>query len=77
MLLYFLFNFFLYGLIGWGIEEIYCLVMTGHFQEDGFLYGPFKTDVCHCHVSINFNSRDIELTNCTTHRFMCDHSNDG
>ena len=42
MLLYFLFNFFLYGLIGWGIEEICCLVMTGHFQEDGFLYGPFK-----------------------------------
>ena len=42
MLLYFLFNFFLYGLIGWVIEEFYCLVMTGHFQEDGFLYGPFK-----------------------------------
>ena len=42
MLLYVLFNFFLYGLIGWVIEEFYCLVMTGHFQEDGFLYGPFK-----------------------------------
>lgn len=41
-LLYFLFNFFLYGVIGWIIEEVYCLVMTGHFQEDGFLYGPFK-----------------------------------
>lgn len=39
---YFLFNFFLYGFIGWIIEEVYCFAVTGHFQEDGFLYGPFK-----------------------------------
>ncbi|WP_343290420.1 putative ABC transporter permease [Turicibacter bilis] len=39
---YFMFNFFLYGMIGWIIEEIYCFAVTGHFQEDGFLYGPFK-----------------------------------
>ena len=34
---YFMFNFFLYGMIGWIIEEIYCFAVTGHFQEDGFL----------------------------------------
>lgn len=39
---YFMFNFFLYGVIGWIIEEVYCKAVTGHFQEDGFLYGPFK-----------------------------------
>ena len=39
---YFLFNFFLYGFIGWMIEEVYCFIRKGHFQEDGFLYGPFK-----------------------------------
>ena len=39
---YFMFNFFLYGVIGWIIEEVYCFAVTGHFQEDGFLYGPFK-----------------------------------
>ena len=37
-----MFNFFLYGVIGWIIEEVYCFAVTGHFQEDGFLYGPFK-----------------------------------
>ena len=39
---YFLFNFFLYGFIGWIIENVYCYFVTGHVQEDGFLNGPFK-----------------------------------
>lgn len=39
---YFLFNFFLYGFIGWIIENVYCYSLTGHVQEDGFLNGPFK-----------------------------------
>lgn len=39
---YFLFNFFVFGIIGWGIEQLYCLAVTGHFQQDGFLQGPFK-----------------------------------
>lgn len=41
-LLYFLFNFFLYGFIGWIIENLYSYYKQGHFQEDGFLNGPFK-----------------------------------
>lgn len=41
-LLYFLFNFFLYGFIGWIIENLYSYYKEGHFQEDGFLNGPFK-----------------------------------
>lgn len=41
-LLYFLFNFFLYGFIGWIIENLFSFFVKGHFQEDGFLIGPFK-----------------------------------
>lgn len=39
---YFIFNFFLYGFIGWIIENVYSYVVTGSFQKDGFLNGPFK-----------------------------------
>lgn len=39
---YFLFNFFAYGIIGWGIEQIYCYLLTGQMKKEGFLYGPFK-----------------------------------
>lgn len=42
LLLYFLFNFFLYGFIGWIIENLFSYFVKGHFQEDGFLNGPFK-----------------------------------
>ena len=38
----FLFNFFVYGFIGWIIENIFCYYIHGHFQKDGFLKGPFK-----------------------------------
>ena len=38
----FLFNFFIYGFIGWIIENIFCYYIHGHFQKDGFLKGPFK-----------------------------------
>lgn len=40
--IYFLLNLFMYGFIGWVIEELYCYCITSHFQEDGFLKGPFK-----------------------------------
>lgn len=39
---YFLFNFFLYGVIGWMIEQFYSYILTGQMKKDGFLYGPFK-----------------------------------
>lgn len=42
LLLYSLFNFFLYGFIGWIIENLFSYFVKGHFQEDGFLNGPFK-----------------------------------
>lgn len=42
LFLYFLFNFFLYGFIGWIIENLFSYFVKGHFQEDGFLNGPFK-----------------------------------
>lgn len=38
----FLYNFFIYGFIGWIIENIFCYYVNGHFQYDGFLKGPFK-----------------------------------
>ncbi|MEG2354223.1 MAG: putative ABC transporter permease [Clostridium sp.] len=40
--LYFLFNFFIYGFIGWIIENLYCYFKRGHFQKQGFLNSPFK-----------------------------------
>jgi len=39
---YFLFNFFLYGFIGWLIENAYSYFKRRHFQREGFLNGPFK-----------------------------------
>lgn len=39
---YFLFNFFIFGMIGWIIEQLYCLVMKGQVQQQGFLQGPLK-----------------------------------
>ncbi len=42
LLLYFLFNFFLYGFVGWILENGFCYFKTGHMQNDGFLYSPFK-----------------------------------
>lgn len=41
-IMYFLFNFFLYGFIGWIIENVYCYFKNKHFQEEGFLNSPFK-----------------------------------
>lgn len=41
-ILYFLFNFFLYGFIGWIIENLYSYYVKGHFQKDGFLNNAFK-----------------------------------
>ena len=38
----FLYNFFIYGFIGWIIENAFCYYVNGHFQYDGFLKGPFK-----------------------------------
>lgn len=38
----FLYNFFIYGFIGWIIENIFSYYIHGHFQKDGFLKGPFK-----------------------------------
>ena len=38
----FLYNFFLYGFIGWIIENIFSYYIHGYFQKDGFLKGPFK-----------------------------------
>ncbi|MFR1708677.1 MAG: putative ABC transporter permease [Clostridium sp.] len=41
-LLYFIFNFFFYGFLGWIIENLFSYCTRGHFQKDGFLRGPFK-----------------------------------
>ncbi len=38
----FLYNFFIYGFIGWIIENAFSYYIHGHFQKDGFLKGPFK-----------------------------------
>lgn len=38
----FLYNFFIYGFLGWVLENVFSYVVTGHYQEDGFLNGPFK-----------------------------------
>ncbi|WP_294387812.1 putative ABC transporter permease [uncultured Clostridium sp.] len=37
-----LYNFFVYGFIGWIIENIFSYYIHGHFQKEGFLKGPFK-----------------------------------
>lgn len=38
----FLCNFIIYGFIGWIIENVFCYYNNRHFQNDGFLNGPFK-----------------------------------
>ena len=40
--IYVLYCFVLYSFLGWGIENIYSFCQTGHFQEEGFLKGPYK-----------------------------------
>lgn len=40
--IYYAFNFFFYGFLGWIIENVYCYFIKGHLQKDGFLFGPFK-----------------------------------
>ncbi|MBC5629731.1 putative ABC transporter permease [Clostridium sp. NSJ-6] len=42
LLLYFTFNFFIYGFIGWILENCFSYFKTGHMQKEGFLYGPLK-----------------------------------
>lgn len=32
--------FFVYAILGWILETIFCLVTTGNFTKRGFLYGP-------------------------------------
>ena len=39
LLLYFTFNFFIYGFIGWILENCFSYFKTGHMQKEGFLYG--------------------------------------
>jgi uncharacterized membrane protein len=42
VLFYLLFNFIIYSFIGWIIEEAYSFAVTGRFNKEGFLVGPFK-----------------------------------
>lgn len=37
-----IFNFILYSIIGYIIEEVYSYVITGSFKKKGFLKGPYK-----------------------------------
>ena len=37
-----LFYFILYSFLGWVVEGLYSLVVSGTFYKDGFLIGPFK-----------------------------------
>ena len=37
-----LFNFILYSIVGFLIEEIYSYIITGKFKKEGFLNGPYK-----------------------------------
>lgn len=32
--------FFIYAVLGWILETIYCVYELGHFEKRGFLYGP-------------------------------------
>lgn len=41
-LLFYTFNFVLYSLFGWILEEVYSYFAFGFFKEDGFLNVPFK-----------------------------------
>ena len=42
LILYFTFNFFIYGIVGWILENCFSYFKTGHMQRDGFLHMPFK-----------------------------------
>ncbi len=37
-----LFNFILYSVVGFFIEEIYSYIIIGKFKKEGFLKGPYK-----------------------------------
>lgn len=37
-----LFYFVAYSGGGWLLEHLYCKWTTGHYQQEGFLFGPFK-----------------------------------
>lgn len=39
---YFLFNFFLYGILGWGFEQLYAYLLTGQMKKEGMISSPFK-----------------------------------
>lgn len=41
-IIYLIMSFLLYGFLGWIIENLFSYFVNGHFQEDGFLHGPFK-----------------------------------
>lgn len=32
--------FFVYAILGWILETLYCIYELGHFEKRGFLYGP-------------------------------------
>lgn len=32
--------FFIYSIIGWFLETVYCIYTLGHFEKRGFLYAP-------------------------------------
>ena len=42
MIIYLAMSFFLYGFLGWVIENLFSYFVKGYFQQDGFLSGPFK-----------------------------------
>ncbi|MGG7144309.1 putative ABC transporter permease [Clostridium nigeriense] len=37
-----IFNFILYSIVGYIIEEVYSYIITGRFKNKGFLKGPYK-----------------------------------
>lgn len=37
-----IFNFILYSIIGWLIEGLYSYVVSGNFNKEGFMKGPYK-----------------------------------
>ncbi|MBD7916519.1 putative ABC transporter permease [Clostridium sp. Sa3CUN1] len=37
-----IFNLILYSIIGWIIEGVYNYIITGSFEKEGFLKGPYK-----------------------------------
>lgn len=41
-ILYIAYNFIIFSFIGWVIEEVYAIYITGEFQKYSFLNGPFK-----------------------------------